>query len=263
MIKPKKSLGQNFLIDKNIINKIINLASVEENNIIEIGPGTGNLTEKIIEKKPKSLTLIEKDSKLLELLKKKNLNNKKIIFLNEDILKFNLEDNIKKNSIIFGNLPYNISSQILVNLIKFKKWLPEYNKLILMFQKEVAEKIISNFNTSSYGRLTVLTKSRLKITDSFHISKNCFFPKPKVESMVLVFEPIINNEFKVKNIENLEKITHVFFSKKRKMINKGFKSIFKDPDKTANILGIDLKKRPSQLKEKEYFLITKYFEDNI
>ena len=121
---PKKSLGQNFLIDKNIIRKIINLVKVNNKNIIEIGPGKGALTDEILKKKPKSLIIIEKDYQLAKSLQNKYLKNKKIIIFNEDILKFDLEKVTRKNTIIFGNLPYNISSQILVKIIKFKKWPP-------------------------------------------------------------------------------------------------------------------------------------------
>tara|TARA_B110000902_G_C14166007_1_gene534990 strand:+ start:276 stop:1061 length:786 start_codon:yes stop_codon:yes gene_type:complete len=260
MIKPKKSLGQNFLVDNNILNKIIKLAEITSNDVIEIGPGTGNLTNKIIEQKPKNLILVEKDKRLAinlnyEIIK---FNNLKIF--NEDILKFNLEKNIKKNSIIIGNLPYNISSQILVKLIKFKKWLPKYKKLILMFQKEVADKILAKYKTPDYGRLSILTAARLKITDSFNVSPNSFYPKPKVISTVLVFEPIINKNFKVKNIDNLEKISHIFFSRKRKMINKAFKILFKKPIETAKKLNINLNLRPNELTENEYFKITEFFE---
>ena len=216
MIKPKKSLGQNFLIDNNILNKIIDLAGINNNDVIEIGPGTGNLTKKIIEQNPKNLILIEKDHKLTNSLKNDLKKHKNCEIFNEDILKFDLENKIKKNSIIIGNLPYNISSQILVKLIKFQKWLPKYRKLILMFQKEVAEKILGKYNTSHYGRLSILTAARLKITNCFNVSPNSFYPVPKVKSTVLVFEPIINKNFQVKNIENLEKISHIFFFKKKK-----------------------------------------------
>ena len=211
MIKPKKSLGQNFLIDKNILDKIINLTKIENNNIIEIGPGTGNLTERILKQKPKNFISIEKDQILAKNLSIKFQKSKKFEIFNDDILKFNLEKKTKKNSIIIGNLPYNISSQILIKLIKFKTWLPKYKKLILMFQKEVAERIIAKYNTSNYGRLTIITASRLKIIDRFDISPNSFFPVPKVKSTILVFEPIINKNFNTKNIENLEKISHIFF----------------------------------------------------
>ena len=253
MIKPKKSLGQNFLIDNNIIDKIISLSDIKNNNIIEIGPGTGNLTRRIIHQNPKSLILIEKDKYLTSSLKKEFNKKKNLEIFNQDILKSNLEDKIKINSIIVGNLPYNISSQILAKLIKFKQWLPMYKKLIFMFQKEVADKIVAKHKSSSFGRLAVLTNARLKVTDSFNVSKNSFYPVPKVESTVLVFEPFINKDFNVKDINNLEKITHIFFSKKRKMINKAFKTIFKTQKLVAEKIKIDLSLRPNQISEKQYY----------
>ena len=263
MIRPKKSLGQNFLIDNNILNKIIKLAEFHRSDVIEIGPGTGNLTKKILEQKPKSLILIEKDRLLTNNLTSELKKYNKIQIFNEDILKYNLEKKIKKNSIIVGNLPYNISSQILVKLIKFKKWLPKYKKLILMFQKEVADKILAKYNTHNYGRLSIITAARLKITNRFNVSPNSFYPVPKVKSTVLVFEPIINKNFKVKNIGNLEKISHIFFSKKRKMINKAFKELFKKPLKIAKIINVNLNLRPNELTENEYFKITALFENQL
>lgn len=263
MIKPKKSLGQNFLIDNNIIKKIINLVNLSNNNVIEIGPGTGNLTKMIVKKNIKSLILIEKDKILFNSLKKKFEAFNHLKIYNEDILKFELEKNIKKNSIIIGNLPYNISSQILVKLIKFEKWLPNYKKLILMFQKEVADKIIAKYNTSDYGRLSLITAARLKIVDHFNVSPNSFYPVPKVKSTVLVFEPIINNNVKIKNIENLEKVSQIFFSRKRKMINKAFKELFKKPQEVAAKININLGLRPNELTENEYFKITECFEKKI
>ena len=260
MIRPKKSLGQNFLIDNNILNKIIKLTEINKNDVIEIGPGTGNLTKKIIEQNPKNLILIEKDQVLFHNLKKKLKKIENFQFINEDILRLDLEKITTKNSIIIGNLPYNISSQILVKLIKFKKWLPKYKKLVLMFQKEVAEKISAKYNTKNYGRLSILTSSRLKIVDSFNISPNSFYPVPKVKSTVLVFEPIKKKKFKLKNLENLERVSHVFFSKKRKMINKAFKELFKNPIEVSKKLNIKL--RPNELNEEQYFQIAEFYEDH-
>jgi len=261
MIKPKKSLGQNFLIDNNILNKIIKLTKIRGSYIVEIGPGTGTLTKKIIEQKPKNLILIEKDNALTNNLKNEFeiYNNFKIF--NEDILKFDLEKNIEKNSIVIGNLPYNISSQILVKLIKFKIWPPKYKKLILMFQKEVADKIVAKYNTSDYGRISIITAARLKVTNRFNISPNSFYPVPKIKSTVLVFEPIINKDFKVKDIKNLEKISQVFFSRKRKMINKAFSELFKEPHVVAKKINVNLNLRPSELTENEYFRIAELFEN--
>ncbi len=260
MITPKKSLGQNFLIDKNVIKKIISVVNLKNKNIIEIGPGTGNLTNEIIKKEPKKLILVEKDINLYQNLKHKYKAKKKIEIINKDILKFKIENKIDKETTVFGNLPYNISTQILVQFIKFRVWPPKYEKLVFMFQKEVAERILAKYTNSKYGRLGIITKWRLKVIDSFQVSKNCFFPKPKVDSTVLVFEPIVNNVCKIKEINNLEKITQVFFSKKRKMINKGFIKLFKNYSTLSSKLNLDLSLRPNQVKEDYYYKITEFYE---
>ena len=264
MMRPKKSLGQNFLTDKNIIHKILSSFNIKNKHIVEIGPGTGNLTKEILKKKPSHVLLVEKDNHLAtKLLKELEKIPIKIDLQNNDILKFDLESVLKSQTIIFGNLPYNISSQILVKFIKFKKWPPRYENLVLMFQKEVGEKIISNANTLNYGRLGILTKSRLEIVDHFDISKNCFFPKPKVESKLIIFKPKIDICHKIKNINNLEKITQLFFSNKRKMINKVLKSIFDNKVDYINLLKIDETKRPAELTESDYFRITELYEKKL
>jgi 16S rRNA (adenine1518-N6/adenine1519-N6)-dimethyltransferase len=132
-----------------------------------------------------------------------------------------------------------------------------------MFQKEVADKILAKFNTSHYGRLAILTSARLKITNHFNVSPNSFYPVPRVKSTVLVFEPFINKNFKVQNIMNLEKVSHVFFSRKRKMINKGFIKLFKNHLEIAKKINVSLNLRPNELSENEYFKITKFFEDRL
>ena len=261
MIFSKKSLGQNYLIDKNIINKIISIVEIKNKNIIEIGPGKGALTDEILKKKPKSLTLIEKDYHLFEKLKNKFINNKSIKIYNDDILKLNLEKIAIENSIVFGNLPYNISSQILVKMIKFKKWPPKFNNLIFMFQKELGEKIISNYPSRAYGRLSILTSYRLEILKKFFISPNCFFPKPKITSMVIHFQPKNNELFNIKEISNLEKITNIFFSNKRKMINKTLLKLF-DKDEIKTIKGLKENLRPSDIKPDFYYKITELYEAN-
>ena len=255
---PKKSLGQNFLIDKNIIKKIINLSNIQNRHVIEIGPGNGELTDEIINNKPKSITLIEKDFDLSKRLKKKYSENKNLIIFNNDILKFDLEKIIKKESMIIGNLPYNISSQILVKMIKFKKWPPDFFDLIFMFQKEMGEKIIGLYQTPNYGRISILANSRLKVINKFFVSPNCFRPKPKITSMVIHFKPK-STLLSIKDILNLEKVTKIFFSNKRKMINKNIKKLF--TQKQINSLNqLDMKSRPTELNPEMYYKITKLYE---
>ena len=261
MISPKKSLGQNFLLDKNIIRKIIGLIDISNKNILEIGPGKGALTNEILKKNPKSLILVEKDFTIFGELKKKYKDNKKIEIFNKDILKFEIEKKIKKNTIIFGNLPYNISSQVLVKIIKFKSWPPNYTDVVFMFQKEMADRIIGKFNTSKYGRLSILSSYRLDILKKFDVSPYCFFPKPKVNSTVLFFKPKRKKNFYIKNLDNLEKITNIFFSSRRKMINKNVKKIFKKNYNNV-VKDLNVRLRPSEVKPEIYYQITELFENN-
>ena len=255
----KKSLGQNFLIDKNVIKKITSLVNISNKDIVEIGPGKGALTNEIIKAKPKSLKLIEKDNELFNDLK---INYSEFEFLeiyNNDILKFDIEKILKKNTIIFGNLPYNISSQILVKILKLQKWPPNISDIIFMFQKELGEKIIGKFLTKNYGRLSIISKFRLKMVKNFLVSPNSFFPKPKVTSMVIHFQPKKNESFKIKNVENLETVTNIFFSNKRKMINKSVNKIL-SKRQMDKIPGLKLHLRPSELKPDIYYKITELFE---
>ena len=256
---PKKSLGQNFLVNEEILNLIADLGKINSNDIvIEVGPGTGNLTEKILKKKPKKLIVVEKDKNLSLILKKKFSKNVEII--NENILNYNQNIYYKKKIIIFGNLPYNISTQILIKFIKIHTWPPFYDKIIFMFQKEVADRILAKSNTKQYGRISVISNFRFNITDNFKISKNCFFPKPKVDSKIIIFKPKVRINYKISNIENLEKITQVFFSNKRKMINKAFSRIFQNYEDVAEKLNINLKSRPSELSYEDYYKLTEHYE---
>ncbi len=253
----KKSLGQNFLTDKNIIKKIVNLTKIRNRDIFEIGPGNGALTEEILKRNPKSLSVIEKDFDLAEKLKKKYFDNKIIKVYRGDILKFNAEKIINKNSSIFGNLPFNISSQILVKFLKFNQWPPKFKELIFMFQKELGEKIIGKFPSTDYGRISILSNYRLDNINKFLVSPSCFFPKPKVTSMIIQFKP---KKQKIDiDINNLEKITQIFFSNKRKMINKNILKLL-GKKKVDKISRLNIKLRPSDLHPEIYYKITKLYE---
>ena len=259
MIKAKKSLGQNFLIDKNIIEKIISILDIENKTILEVGPGTGNLTAYLLKKKPKKFYVVEKDSKLAVNLKEKFKDQINII--NDDILNINENLLCEDKMIVFGNLPYNISTEILckwiLNLDDKKIW---FSNLILMFQKEVAERIISQYNTSKYGRLSIIANWKLDIKKIIDISPNCFFPKPKVNSCLLFFSPK-KNFFRFKDPYNLEKITRVFFNHRRKMIKKPYNLLFSGNNKIHNKLNINLNLRPQNLNFETYYKLTNEYEN--
>ena len=257
MIKAKKSLGQNFLIDKNILKKITNLIPIQNKIILEVGPGTGNLTSYILEKKPKKFYVVEKDNTLALKLDEKF--KKKIILINDDILKIDETSLFNESIIVFGNLPYNISTEIL------SKWILNlndnfwFNNLILMFQKEVADRIVAKLNTSNYGRLTVLSNWKLNIKKICDISPECFFPKPKVESSLLLFSPK-KNFFKINNAKNLEVVTRTFFNHRRKMLKKPFNQLFNGNLNIVNKLNINLNLRPQNLNFDTYYKLAIEYE---
>ena len=258
MIKAKKSLGQNFLIDKNILNIITNTTDIENKTVLEIGPGTGNLTSYILKKKPKKLIVIEKDNELSNDLKKKFNSQLKII--NEDVLKIDETTLFNDKVIVFGNLPYNISTEILSKWILNLKENFWFECLILMFQKEVADRIIAEFSTSNYGRLSILCNWKLNIKKICDIKPEAFTPKPKIDSSLLFFFP--KKKFiKIKDANNLEKITRIFFNQRRKMLKKPFNQVFNGDKRVINKLNIDLSMRPQNLSLDTYYKLAIEFEN--
>ena len=257
----KKSLGQNFLIDNEIIKLIAEAGSINKNdNIIEVGPGNGVLTEKIFEKKPQELIVIEKDIRLVKILKEKFRDN--ITILNEDMMKVSYENYFKNNLIIFGNLPYNISTQILAKWIKIEHLEKFCKKLVLMFQKEVADRIIAKPNSKYYGRLSILSNWKMSIEKIIDIEPESFSPQPKVKSTLLSFIPK-SKYFEINNAKNLEHVTNIFFNQRRKMIKKPMKYLFKNFEDISKKLSIDLKLRPQNLDNLTYYKICKFYENQL
>ena len=258
MIIAKKSLGQNFLIDHEILNQIVNSVEIENKNVLEIGPGTGNLTKYILNKKPKNFIVIEKDNDLINNLMDKF--KEKLNIIHNDVLNINESSLFKGKVIVFGNLPYNISTEILSKwIINLKNdfW---FESLVLMFQKEVADRIIANYNNSNYGRLSILANWKLNIKKICDIKPNSFLPKPKIDSSLLLFTPR-EDFYKIKHPKNLEKITRIFFNNRRKMIKKPFNQIFNGDLRILEKLKIDLSLRPQNLNFETYYKLTEEYEN--
>tara|TARA_B100001063_G_scaffold213790_1_gene213598 strand:- start:169 stop:954 length:786 start_codon:yes stop_codon:yes gene_type:complete len=257
LIKAKKSLGQNFLIDRNILEKITNVTQIKNKIILEVGPGTGNLTSFILKKNPKKMYVIEKDDDLSD-----NLNeifSNQLTIINDDILKVNENSLFKDKVIVFGNLPYNISTEILSKWIIQTKEHFWFEHLVLMFQKEVADRIIAKFNTSNYGRLTILSNWKLNIKKICDIKPESFLPRPKIDSSLLLFSPK-KNFYKIKNPKNLEKVTRIFFNHRRKMIKKPFNQLFNGNQKVLEELNINLNLRPQNLDFNTYYQLAETYE---
>ena len=256
-IKPKKSLGQNFLIDRNVLEQIVDTVEITNKEVLEIGPGSGNLTTFILKKNPKKLHVIEKDDELALLLEDKFTNE--ITIINDDVLKISEDEISSEKLTVFGNLPYNISTEIL------SKWITNLDKkiwfesLVLMFQKEVAERIIAKSNTSKYGRLSILSNWKLNIKKIIDIKPQSFSPRPKIDSTLLLFTP--REKFlELKDAKNLEMITRIFFSQRRKMLKKPFNQVFNNAKEVAEKFNIDLNLRPQNLEPEIYFKLVKEYE---
>jgi 16S rRNA (adenine1518-N6/adenine1519-N6)-dimethyltransferase len=231
MFKHKKRFGQNFLINKDIIKNIADIGIINKNtNIIEIGPGSGSLTEELLKRNPKQIFAIEFDKDLSNYLEKIKNNYQNFNYEISDALSFDEKKIFKKNSIIFGNLPYNISLKLLIKWIYSDPWPPFYDQMILMFQKEVAERIVATSNNKKYGRISILTDARLDVKFHFNISKKEFNPEPKVDSSVLSFTPKKNTNFKLKDLNILSDLTKIIFNTKRKMISKTLKKILNEKE---------------------------------
>ena len=236
MIKTKKSLSQNFLKDKNISKKITNLTQLKNMVVLEIGPGYGFMTDNILENKPKKLYIIEKDKSLITFLQKKYSDNKKVTIIEGDILRFNL--NKFENLIIISNLPYNISTKIILYLFTYNKNILE---MVFMIQKEVAEKF--DYNIKKMNKYKFLTKIMSFYFRYFEVSPKVFVPQPKVKSTVVKFK------FKKENIDIKKALffSDLIFKNVRKKIYKNL-----NLEKTDNYI---LNKRVNQLTIEELLWI--------
>ena len=251
--KPKRSLGQNFIINENFLSNLNkNISSDSETTIIEIGPGKGALTNYLIKKKFESLYLIEKDYELYVQLKNNFKENKKIKILNEDALNYNFMSFYNCNNvIIIGNLPFNVSTQLLFKWLEEKEWPPFYKKMILMFQKEVAERITSRHNHKNYSRISVASQARCKVKSIVTAPSSIFFPKPKVDGVILEFTPIL--KYKEIDFQLLLNVLKLSFSQRRKKIKNNL-------DKYIDILeklGINQNLRAENITVDEYCKIVK------
>ena len=241
-----------------MLEQIVSLVDIAGKEILEIGPGSGNLTTYILNKKPNKVYVVEKDVDLAQLLKDQF--NNEIEIINDDILNIS-EDKISNKKLnVFGNLPYNISTEILSRWIVNMSSNVWFENLVLMFQKEVADRIIAESNTSKYGRLSILSNWKLNINKIIDIGAHSFSPRPKVDSTLLLFTPK-ESFFEIKSANNLEKITRIFFSQRRKMLKKPFNQIFKNAKEVSEKFNIDLNLRPQNLDAEVYYQLVREYEN--
>ncbi len=254
----KKALGQNFLLDQNVTDKIIRsslaargIPDFSGEDVFEIGPGPGGLTRAVLKTNPHSLTVIEMDERCIEIMQELQMVcGATLQIVNGDALEFDFGLKTERPKSIVSNLPYHISVPLLLG---FLRQMRNFNSLTLMFQKEVAERISAEPNNKNYGRLSVISQLVCKVKPLFNLNPNCFVPAPKIWSSVLLFLPQENiptaEEFK-----KLEKITEAAFGQRRKMIRQSLK-ILPNLEKACEIAGVSLTDRAENITPKQYLIL--------
>ena len=260
-LKPKKKLGQNFLHDKNIISSIVNKANIEDEDIIEIGPGPGILTESILNNKARSLLAIEKDDSFEVNLKKIRSNYRdNFDYLINDIIDFDFKKLTKKNYKFVSNLPYNISVPFILKMIRIRKIIP-WKEMILMVQKEVAERITAKINTKNYGRLSIMVNLNNDVKKLLTVKPSSFIPRPKVDSTVIKISP--KNEDININIKVFEKIVKTCFSQRRKKVKNNLDQLNINTISLLELSNIDPDIRAENIDIEGFIRISRNYEELI
>ena len=260
-LKPKKKLGQNFLHDKNIISSIVNKANIEDEDIIEIGPGPGILTESILNNKARSLLAIEKDVSFEVNLKKIRSNYRdNFDYLINDVIDFDFKKLAKKNYKFVSNLPYNISVPFILKMIRIRKIIP-WKEMILMVQKEVAERITAKINTKNYGRLSIMVNLNNDVKKLLTVKPSSFIPRPKVDSTVIKISPK-NKDINI-NTEIFENIVKTCFSQRRKKVKNNLDQLNINTISLLELSNIDPDIRAENIDIEGFIRISRNYEELI
>lgn len=249
--RPKKKLGQHFLLNKEVLKRIVKIKKLENKDIIEVGPGTGELTKYILKESPKSLICIEKDLELKKYLEKIVATYPdKVNVIYDDIKKIDIKTFYKKKKIIIGNLPYNIATTLILDYLEFPN---EYKFMIFMVQKEVADRLVAKTGEKNYGRISVLAQVYSNIKKVFDVDAKSFYPAPKVSSSVLLIEPVNFTKIQFQPFKNFLRKSFLYRRKKFKNnLQKFYKDIEKLPD-----LSLYVNKRAQQFSPEEFIEIYK------
>ena len=250
--RPKKKFGQNFLKNKDLLKKISELKDFENKLVLEIGPGTGALTEYLLKKQPKKLIAIEKDEELKPFLlkiQKKYLVNFEIIF--QDALRYEYSKFEGKKIFLVANLPFHIATTL---VIKWLKYIENFESIIIMVQKEVAERLSAKVSTKFYGRTSILVQLHSNVTKIFDVSPENFHPKPKVNSSIIELNPKSNLNFDYEKVDELLKIC---FAQRRKKLKNNLNKISHSNLEKIIKSGIDLNLRPQDISIENYVMMSK------
>ena len=252
-IRAKKSLGQNFLLDLNLTSKIARYAgNLKQSDVLEIGPGPGGLTRSLLNEGARQVVSIEKDNRCIAALEEiQSLFPGRLRLLQGDALSMNVTQYLTDPIKIIANLPYNIGTELLVRWLNSKNWPSFWQSMTLMFQKEVANRIVARPGSKAYGRLSVMSQWRCNTKIAFNIPATAFTPPPKVESAVVHFEALNEPKFPAE-VDKLEFVVSKAFNQRRKMLRGALKGHFINVEEGLFSIGVLPTKRAENITVQEY-----------
>ena len=252
-LRAKKSLGQNFLLDLNLTSKIARYAgNLDQFDILEIGPGPGGLTRSLLNEGARKVVAIEKDSRCIEALEEIQATFPgRLKLLQGDALSTNASEHLADPVRIIANLPYNIGTELLVRWLTSKTWPSFWQSMTLMFQKEVANRIVASPGSKAYGRLSVMSQWRCDTKIAFNVPASAFTPPPKVESTLVHFESLKQPKFPAE-VEVLEFVVSKAFNQRRKMLRVALKGYFQNVEEGLLSIGVLPTKRAEEITVQEY-----------
>ena len=252
-IRAKKSLGQNFLLDLNLTSKIARYAgNLKQSDVLEIGPGPGGLTRSLLNEGARQVVSIEKDNRCIAALEEiQSLFPGRLRLLQGDALSMNVTQYLTDPIKIIANLPYNIGTELLVRWLNSKNWPSFWQSMTLMFQKEVANRIVARPGSKAYGRLSVMSQWRCNTKIAFNIPATAFTPPPKVESAVVHFEALNEPKFPAE-VDKLEFVVSKAFNQRRKMLRGALKGHFINVEDGLFSIGVLPTKRAENITVQEY-----------
>ena len=252
-LRAKKSLGQNFLLDLNLTSKIARYAgNLDQFDILEIGPGPGGLTRSLLNEGARKVVAIEKDSRCIEALEEiQAAFPGRLKLLQGDVLSTNASEHLADPVRIIANLPYNIGTELLVRWLTSKTWPSFWQSMTLMFQKEVANRIVASPGSKAYGRLSVMSQWRCDAKIAFNVPASAFTPPPKVESTLVHFESLKQPKFPAE-VEVLEFVVSKAFNQRRKMLRGALKGYFQNVEEGLLSIGVLPTKRAEEITVQEY-----------
>ena len=252
-IRAKKSLGQNFLLDLNLTSKIARYAgNLKQSDVLEIGPGPGGLTRSLLNEGARQVVSIEKDNRCIAALEEiQSLFPGRLRLLQGDALSMNVTQYLTDPIKIIATLPYNIGTELLVRWLNSKNWPSFWQSMTLMFQKEVANRIVARPGSKAYGRLSVMSQWRCNTKIAFNIPATAFTPPPKVESAVVHFEALNEPKFPAE-VDKLEFVVSKAFNQRRKMLRGALKGHFITVEEGLFYIGVLPTKRAENITVQEY-----------